>query len=78
MLLNNEPCLAKATLIDLNPNELNFVPLMNNLDKCSESCYLMIYLMDHVFQIKQRCEYRSIYYDSRSKKIKINGKTKFV
>ena len=39
MLLNNEPCLAKATLIDLNPNELNFHPLMNNLDKCSESCY---------------------------------------
>ena len=35
MLLNNEPCLAKATLIDL----LNFDPLMNNLDKCSESCY---------------------------------------
>ena len=34
--LNNEPCLT--TLIDLNPIELNYYPLMISLDKCNGRC----------------------------------------
>ena len=36
--LNNEPCMIRPTLIDLNPVEFNYYPLMISLDKCSGSC----------------------------------------
>ena len=29
--LNNVPCLARSTLIDLNPDELHYYPLMVSL-----------------------------------------------
>ena len=33
--LNNEQCIARLILIDLNPHELNYCPLIVNLDKCN-------------------------------------------
>ena len=36
--LNNEPCMTRPTLIDLNPLELNYHLLMVSLDKCHGSC----------------------------------------
>ena len=33
--LNNEQCIARLILIDLNPHELNDCPLIVNLDKCN-------------------------------------------
>ena len=38
VLLNNEPCMARPTLIDLNPAEPNFYPFMISLDKFNGSC----------------------------------------
>ena len=35
MSLNNEPCMLKRFLIDLNLVELNYYPFMTNLDQCS-------------------------------------------
>ena len=36
--LNNEPCIARPTLIDLNPIKLNHFPFMISLRKCNGSC----------------------------------------
>ena len=36
--LNNELCMSRPNLIDLNPIELNYYPFMVSLDKCSGSC----------------------------------------
>ena len=30
--------MARPTLIDLNPVDLNYYPFMNSLDKCSGCC----------------------------------------
>ena len=38
VLLNNEPCMTRPTLIDLNPVEVNFYPFMISLDKCNGIC----------------------------------------
>ena len=35
--LNNEPCMIRANLIDLNPVEFHYYPFMIILDKCSGS-----------------------------------------
>ena len=34
MSLNNEPCMNRPNLNDLHSVELNYCPLMTNLDKC--------------------------------------------
>ena len=34
MSLNNEPCMNRPNLNDLQSVELNYCPLMTNLDKC--------------------------------------------
>ena len=39
MFLNEESCMTRSTLIDLNPVVLNYYPFMISLDECSESCY---------------------------------------
>ena len=39
MSLNNEPCMIRPTVIDLNPFELNYYQFMIILDKSNESCY---------------------------------------
>ena len=38
VLFNNEPCMIRPILIDLNPVELNYYPFMVSLDKCSGRC----------------------------------------
>ena len=35
--LNNEPCMIRPTLVDLNLVWLNYYPFMVRLDKCSGS-----------------------------------------
>ena len=35
MSLDNEPCMIRPTLIDLNLIDLNYYPLMIRLDKCN-------------------------------------------
>ena len=35
--LNNEPCMVRPTLIDLNPLELKYYPVIISLGKCSGS-----------------------------------------
>ena len=32
---NDEPCIVRPSLIDLNPVELKYYPFMINLDKCT-------------------------------------------
>ena len=36
--VSNKPCMVRPTLIDLNPNELNYYPFTIILDKCNGSC----------------------------------------
>ena len=36
--LNNQPCMIRPTLTDLNPVELNYYPFMISLDKFNEKC----------------------------------------
>ena len=38
LFLNDEPCMVRPTLIDLNPVELKYYPFMISLDKCTGSC----------------------------------------
>ena len=38
VIINNDPYLISATLIDLNPVELNNHPFIISLNKCSRSC----------------------------------------
>ena len=35
---NDEPCIVRPTLVDLNPVELKYYPFMISLDKCNGSC----------------------------------------
>ena len=37
--LNNEPCLARPTLIHLNSNELSYYPFKVNLDRCYKQMF---------------------------------------
>ena len=39
MSVSNEPCMAKPTLIELNPIELNYYPFNISLDKFNGSCH---------------------------------------
>ena len=34
MSLNSEPYIVRSTVIDLNPDELNYYPFMISLNKC--------------------------------------------
>ena len=38
LFLNDEPCMVKPILIDMNPAELKYYPFMTSLDKCNGSC----------------------------------------
>ena len=44
MSLNNEQCIIRPTIIDINPVELNYYPFMINLDKLDGSCSAVDYL----------------------------------
>ena len=50
MFLNDEPCMVRPTLIDMNPFELKYYPFMISLNKCTG----MSYLEEYVFQKKQK------------------------
>ena len=39
--LNDEPCIVRSTIIDLNPVELKRYPLIISLDKCNGSCNVL-------------------------------------
>lgn len=52
MHINNEPCLARHALVDLNPNELSSYLFMVNLDVMEVVILLTIYQMDYVIHIK--------------------------
>ena len=39
--LNDEPCIVRPTLIDLNPVEIKYYPFKISLDKCSGSCNVL-------------------------------------
>ena len=40
LLLNDELCMVRPTLIDLNPVELKYYPFTISLDKSIENCML--------------------------------------
>ena len=41
LYLNDDPCMIRLTLIDLNPVELKHCPFMITLDECSGSCNVL-------------------------------------
>ena len=41
MPLNDEQCMVRPTLIDVNPVELKYYPFMIGLNKCNGSCNVL-------------------------------------
>ena len=41
LFLNDETCIVRPTLIDLNPAELKHYPFIISLDKCTRSCNVL-------------------------------------
>ena len=41
LFLNDEPCMVRSTLIDLNTVDLKYYPFMISLDKCTGSCNVL-------------------------------------
>ena len=41
LLLNDEPCMVRTSLIDMNLNELKYYPFMICLNKCTGSCNVL-------------------------------------
>ena len=39
--VNDQPCIVRSTLIDLNPIELKYYPFMISLDKFTGSCNVL-------------------------------------
>ena len=42
MSLNDEPCMLRPTVIDLNPGELRYYPFMISWDKRGGSCNVLL------------------------------------
>ena len=38
---NDEPCMVRPTLIDINPNEIRYYPCMISLNKRAVSCNVL-------------------------------------
>ena len=36
--MNNQPCMVRPTLVDLNPSELYYYPFTIIMDRCDGSC----------------------------------------
>ena len=51
LFLNDETCMVRPTLIDMNPVELKYYPFTISLNKCTGSCNV---LSKYVFQKKQK------------------------
>ena len=47
--LNNEPCMTRPILINLNPVELTYYLFIVSLDKCNGSCNTTDYLSTKIF-----------------------------
>ena len=41
LFLNDEPCMVRPTLINMNPIELKYYPFMISLNKCTGSCNIL-------------------------------------
>ena len=41
LFLNNEPCMLRPTIIDINPVKLKYCLFMINLNKCTGSCNVL-------------------------------------
>ena len=41
LFLNDEQCMFRPTIIDLNLAELKYYPFIRSLDKCSGSCNIL-------------------------------------
>ena len=41
LLLNDQPCKVRPTIIDMNPVELKYYPFMTSLNKCTGSCNVL-------------------------------------
>ena len=41
MFLNDEPCIVRPTLIDMNPVELKYYPFMISINKSTGSCNVL-------------------------------------
>ena len=41
LFLNDESCMARPTLIDMNPKELKSYPFMISLNQCTGSCNVL-------------------------------------
>ena len=41
LFLNDEPCMVRATLINMNPNELKHYPFIISLNKSTGSCNVL-------------------------------------
>ena len=41
LFLNDEPCMVRSTLIDVNAVELKYYPFMIILNKCTGSCNVL-------------------------------------
>ena len=41
MFLNDEPCMVRPTLIDMNPVEVKYYPFMISLNKCTRICNVL-------------------------------------
>ena len=54
--LDNEPCMTKPTLVDLNHIELDYYSFIMNLDKCNGSCHVAddLYTM---FRVKEKSKF---------------------
>ena len=52
LFLNDELCVVKPTLIELNPVEVKYYPLIISLYKCTE--VVISYLLKYVFQKTQK------------------------
>ena len=51
LFLNDELCMVRLALINMNPVELKYYLFMISLNKCAGSCN--VYLQKYVFQKKQ-------------------------
>ena len=52
LFLNDEPCMVRPTIINMNPVELKYYPFMISLNKCTGSCKIPDSIVQHVIQIK--------------------------
>ena len=41
LFLNDEPCMVRPTIIEMNPNEVKYYLFMISLDKCTGKCNVL-------------------------------------